>query len=129
MLLVATLSTMIGLFFGNGFVFWFGVIMLLIHNSISFYAYQMVRDTVGQIARYRGTAIQKTGFANSLKIFLLMPVAQFIYGWATIRAAFARQVCWREVTYQINWRNEVTMLSHQPMSNPSNAGVQSEVSL
>ena len=86
---------------------------LIASSLVSVLAYMVVRAGVR-----RGTAAKfdasRFGILKLLWMGLLVPYTQFVYGMSCLRAIRARQVKWREITYELRSNSRVRRLDYQP---------------
>jgi hypothetical protein len=86
-----------------------------ISNLLLVLAYGLVRRAVRELADKRSETMSKLGALAMWKVFLLLPIAQFLYVVSCLRALVIRRVEWRQITYEIQNGGRVKMLAYQPM--------------
>lgn len=60
-----------------------------------------------------GTTLAPTRWASAMRLLRWLPLAQWVYGLATLRAALARHVEWRGVHYAVRGRGVERLISEQ----------------
>ena len=88
----------------------------IVFKSItSAFGYTIVRAGVNQACRLRGEELDRLSVIETVRLSLLLPITIIVYGISCFRALVARQVKWREITYEVKSRSHVRMLQYTPM--------------
>tara|TARA_R110002073_G_scaffold131804_5_gene278513 strand:- start:712 stop:1179 length:468 start_codon:yes stop_codon:yes gene_type:complete len=89
---------------------------MLISNFVMFAGFRSTERAVSHAIRCRSgeNQIAPMGLATSLRVFGLIPICQVAHVYWTIKAIFARQAQWRNITYRLHPQQRVEMVAYQP---------------
>ena len=100
---------------------------LLISLLASLLGYVLVRDGV-RLSREQRPELARLSVSRLLKLTAWIGYTQLVYCVSCFRAMWAREVQWREITYELESKSRVRMVSYRPyVSEPEYA--QSEMSI
>jgi hypothetical protein len=64
----------------------------------------LIEAVASRALRPLAEGLPRPGLAEAWRLLCWLPLAQWVYGLATLRAAFARRVEWRGVHYRVRGR-------------------------
>ena len=99
-----------------------GLMAIVAGMVITYVGYLMVRTPIKRMHASRGTDLQSIGSGRAVALLVLMPVTQLLYVYSLISALFAKQVRWRDVTYEVNSKSDVRLLSYEPFLREEDSG-------
>jgi glycosyltransferase involved in cell wall biosynthesis len=83
---------------------------LIVSGILSVAALMMVRRVVEHSHQYRGESLPGISWRRWWGLFWSVPVTQWIYLYACLRALFARRISWRGVDYRVTSRDNIRIL-------------------
>ena len=101
---------------------------LLVANFVNVTSYFVIRNAVSLSSNLQGRELPPVGIFKVLQLFVLAPVAYFIYGISCCQAALRQKIQWRQITYELRGKSDVKMLGYQRWL-PANENETSEVSI
>lgn len=132
-------SVMIGLFIFFGMALigqqWIialiGATGLVGSGVLSVAAYATSRRAAERSCELSGRELAPLSIARLVKLFFTVPLAQVVYLIGVVQAGFAKQVCWREISYEIKSKDNVRLISYAPFKpkEPAQPSDFSEMSL
>ena len=102
---------------------------MLLSSLLTTVAFLVVRNAVAFSIGLRGDSLKRISFMHVIKLILLTPVAQLIYGMSCFRACLTQRIQWRQITYELRGRSQVKMVRYQPWIANEPEKVHSEVSI
>ena len=102
---------------------------ILLSSAFSMLAYLIVRNGVEHNTKKHNENLPKLSLGRIGAMVFLIPVTQLIFCISCAKAIVARQVQWREITYEVKGKSDVRMLQYQPMSAREPEFAQSELSI
>jgi hypothetical protein len=98
---------------------------------LSVAAYEMSRRAAQRSCKLSGRELAPLSMLRLLKLFFTVPLAQLVYLLGVARAVFAKQVCWRGISYEIKTGDKVRMISYAPFKpqEPNQQWGQSDMSI
>ena len=100
-----------------------GVMAIAVGMVITYVGYLMVRTPIKRMhASRRGTDLQSIGPVRAVALLVLMPVTQMLYVYSLVSALFAKQVRWRDATYEVYSKSDVRLLSYEPFLREEDSG-------
>lgn len=87
---------------------------LLAFSLCSLVGYKVVRRTA-YLDRIPAAERPSFSLGYQIRLALLIPFTQLVYGWSCLRAVRTRQVRWREITYEVRSPSQIRMVSYQPL--------------
>lgn len=99
-----------------------GSTAILAGMVVTYVGYLMVRTPIKRMHASRGNDFQTTGPVRAVALLVLMPVTQVLYVYSLVSALFAKQVRWRDATYEINSKSDVRLLSYEPFLREEDSG-------
>lgn len=99
-----------------------GLMAILAGMVVTYVGYLMVRTPIKRMHASRGSDLQTIGPMRAVALLVLMPVTQVLYVYSLVSALFAKQVRWRDATYEINSKSDVRLLSYEPFLREEDSG-------
>lgn len=118
--LATTVTGVASLIAGNWLAAGICGLAMLVNSGLNVLAYVVTRRSIQRIEGRRDEAghehhLGKLGFGRMLRLSLLIPLCQLGFGYWMLRSVFVRQLQWRQITYEVQSRTEIRMLSYRPM--------------
>ncbi|MGB1931162.1 MAG: glycosyltransferase [Mariniblastus sp.] len=100
--------------FGNATALAASTLALLLSGGLSTWAYFVSRNVASKSAQLRGETIGNTNFRRTIKLLLLVPLCQLIYGASSIKSLCCRRIRWRQIEYDLSAAPEYKRLDYRP---------------
>ena len=99
-----------------------GLIAIVVGMLLTYAGFSIVRQPIARLHTSRGIPLNPIRFGRALMLLVLMPVTQLLYVCSLVSALFAKQVRWRDATYEVNSKSDVRLLSYEPFMRKDDSG-------
>lgn len=106
----------IAILLGNATAIVASATALLLSGCLSTWAYSVSRKVAARSAQLRGETIGNTTLWRLIKLLLLVPACQLIYGASSIMSLCCKRVRWRQIEYDLSSAPNFKRLNYQPFN-------------
>ena len=82
-------------------------------------SYELTRQCVAKRCELRGESLAPLKKQRFCEVMLCVAVTHLVFGVSCAQAIFARQIKWREVTYELQSHNQIKRLDYAPYAAPA----------
>ncbi|MFK7768519.1 MAG: glycosyltransferase [Mariniblastus sp.] len=104
----------LGIATGNGTVIAISVVSLIASGVICTHSYIATRKCVQHSLGLRGETLQRLTPSRIFGVFAMISIAHLVYGVSCVRALLLKQIKWREISYELNAKDNVKRLNYAP---------------
>jgi glycosyltransferase involved in cell wall biosynthesis len=109
-----------GVVTGNWLVAGICGLAMLVNCGLNLLAFSVTRRSIQRIEGRRDETghehhLGKLGIGRLFRLAMLIPLCQIGFGYWMLRSVFVRQLKWRQITYEVQSRDEIRMLYYRPM--------------
>ena len=105
---------LLGLFSGEGTVSLIAAAALTGSGWMCAQSYELTRQCVAKSCQLRGQSLDSMTARRFAEVLAMVAPTHLIYGLSCAGAILAREIKWREITYELKSRNEVKRLNYAP---------------